>query len=354
MSAEANVSLLPQDTRAESVRQAAQAPQPAAGIVGVVVIGRNEGERLQRCLRSMADKLGRLVYVDSGSTDGSVARSRVLGVTAIELDMSIPFTAARARNEGFAALLQAQPQTDYVFFVDGDCEVADGWLQEAAEFLDTRPDVAVVWGCRREQFPEKSIYNLLCDIEWQDLPVGETSICGGDAVIRVKAFKGVAGYRPDLICGEEPELCVRLRHAGWRIWRLNLDMTRHDAALYHFRQWWKRMLRGGYAYAQGAYLHGAPPERHWVGESRRAWRWGLYVPLAALLLTAVLGWPGLLLLLVYPVQMVRLARAGRHSARENWLRAAALVISKFPEMLGQLKFLRDRLRRAQSRIIEYK
>jgi glycosyltransferase involved in cell wall biosynthesis len=349
-----HVSLLRQDTRPDSVRQVAAVAQQPGGIVGVVAIGRNEGERLQRCLSSMADNLGQVVYVDSGSSDGSVAMSRALGVTAIELDMSIPFTAARARNEGFEALMKAQPRIDYVFFVDGDCEVAGGWLQAAAEFLDTRRDVAVVWGCRRERFPEKSVYNLLCDIEWQDLPVGETGICGGDAVIRVEAFRGVAGYRPDLICGEEPELCVRLRQAGWRIWRLNRDMTRHDAALYRFGQWWKRSLRSGYGYAQGVALHGAPPERHWVAESRRAWLWGLYIPLCALLLSVSLGWPALLLLLIYPLQVVRLARAGRHSARENWLRAGALVISKFPEMLGQLKFLRDRLRRAQSRIIEYK
>jgi GT2 family glycosyltransferase len=352
MDLEVEVSLLPQDTRPDSVRQVAATH--AGGTVGVVVIGRNEGERLQRCLRSMANELGALVYVDSGSTDGSVTMSRALGVMAVELDMSIPFTAARARNAGFEALLKTQPRTDYVFFVDGDCEVAPDWLREAAAFLDARRDVGVVWGCRREQFPEKSVYNLLCDIEWQDLPVGETSICGGDAMIRVEAFRTVGGYRPDLICGEEPELCVRLRGAGWRIWRLNRDMTRHDAALYHFGQWWKRMLRGGYAYALGASLHGAPPERLWVAESRRAWIWGLYIPLSTLLLSAWLGWPGLLLLLIYPLQTIRLARNGRHTARENWLRAGALVLSKFPEMLGQLKFLRDRLRRAQSRIIEYK
>jgi glycosyltransferase involved in cell wall biosynthesis len=354
MDSEVEVSLLPPDTRPDSVRQMAAAGQQPGGTVGVVVIGRNEGERLQRCLHSMADELGALVYVDSGSSDDSVAMSRALGVTALELDMSIPFTAARARNAGFAALLQAHPRTDYVFFVDGDCEVAPGWVREAVEFLDKRRDVGVVWGCRRERFPEKSVYNLLCDIEWQDLPVGETSICGGDAVIRVEALKAVAGYRPDLICGEEPELCVRLRGAGWRIWRINRDMTFHDAALYRFGQWWKRMLRGGYAYALIASLHGAPPERLWVAECRRGWIWGLYIPLAALLLCAWLGWLGLLLLLIYPLQVARLARAGRHTARENWLRAGSLVLSKFPEMLGQLKFLRDRLRRAQSRIIEYK
>lgn len=354
MGAVEDVSLLMQDSHPDSARQVAAALRPSS-TVGVVVIGRNEGERLQRCLGSMADNLGQLVYVDSGSSDGSVAMSRALGVTAIELDMSTPFTAARARNEGFEALLKSRPETDYVFFVDGDCEVAEGWLREATEFLDARRDVGVVWGCRRERFPEKSIYNLLCDMEWQDLPVGETGICGGDAVMRVEAFREVSGYRSDLICGEEPELCIRLRRAGWRIWRLNRPMTRHDVALYRFGQWWKRMLRGGYAYAQGALIHGSSsPESLWVAESRRAWIWGLYIPLGALLLSVTLGWPGLLVLLIYPLQVVRLALTGRFTVRENWLRAGALVISKFPEMLGQLKFIRDRLRRAQSRIIEYK
>jgi cellulose synthase/poly-beta-1,6-N-acetylglucosamine synthase-like glycosyltransferase len=243
---------------------------------------------------------------------------------------------------------------EYIFFVDGDCEVATGWLDKARRFLDQHPDIGVVWGRRRERYPEQSIYNMLCDIEWQDLPIGETRICGGDAVIRVSALQAVTGYRADLICGEEPELCVRLRQAGWKIWRLPEEMTLHDAALTRFSQWWKRMLRSGYAYAQGVDLHGSPPERHWVTEWRRAWIWGLSIPLAALVLgIATGGWASLLLIL-YPLQIVRLALGGKHSARKNWWRAGALVLSKFPEMLGQARFILDRYRRVKSPIIEYK
>ena len=322
--------------------------------VGVVVIGRNEGDRLKRCLESVLGTAERIVYVDSGSSDESVGMSSALGIQVVELDLRIPFTAARVRNEGFWKLLEVQSELRYVFFVDGDCEVVHGWLDEACSFLDSHPEVAVVWGRRRERYPEKSIYNLLCDIEWDSWPVGETKACGGDAVMRVAAVRQVNGYRPELICGEEPELCVRLRRAGWRVWRIGVDMTLHDAALYHFGQWWKRVLRGGYGYALGAELHGNSPERHWVAESRSVWLWGLWIPGTTLVLAVALGWWACLLLALYPLQVIRLAQRGKRSTRENWLRAGGLIFGKFPEMIGQMKFLLDKARRVQSGLIEYK
>lgn len=321
--------------------------------MGVVVIGRNEGLRLQRCLASLVDAAQQVVYVDSGSTDGSVSMAQALGVEVVELDMSIPFTAARARNEGFARVQRVLPSLRHVQFVDGDCEVVGGWLSKAQAFLDAHPEVAVVCGRRRERFPQHSIYNLLCDLEW-DTPIGEAKACGGDALMRAEAFAEVSGFRPDLIAGEEPELCVRLRAKGWKVWRLPEEMTLHDATMTRFGQWWKRTLRGGYAFAEGAYLHGAAPEQHWLRESRRAWFWGLGIPLATVLASLVLGGAGLLLLLVYPLQVVRLARRGVGSARENWLQAFFLVLGKFPEMLGQLKFLLNRFGARKSALIEYK
>lgn len=241
----------------------------------------------------------------------------------------------------------------YVQFVDGDCEVVGTWLPQAQAFLDARPDVAVVCGRRRERFPQRSIYNFLCDREW-DTPVGEAKACGGDALMRADAFAAASGYRADLIAGEEPELCVRLRASGWKVWRLGEEMTLHDAAMTRFKQWWQRSMRGGYAFAEGAFLHGAAPEQHWLRESRRAWFWGLGIPLAAVVASLILGWFGLLLLLIYPVQVTRLARRGDGSPRENWLLAFFLVLGKFPEMVGQVKFLLSRIVGGKTALIEYK
>lgn len=321
--------------------------------IGVVVIGRNEGERLERCLASLVGSADKIVYVDSGSADGSVTMARRLGVEVVALDMTQPFTAARARNAGFHRLQQLQPNVRYVQFVDGDCEVVAGWLGSARAFLDEHTEFAVVSGRCRERFPERSVYNLLCDLEW-DTPIGEAKACGGNALMRAEIFAAMEGFRSNMIAGEEPELCVRLRTAGWRVWRLDSEMALHDAAMTHFRQWWQRSLRAGHAFAEGAFLHGASPQQHWLRESRRAWLWGLGIPVVIAVASLLLGWFGLLLLLVYPLQVVRLARKGARSARDNWLQAGFLVLGKFPEMLGQVKFLLGRFGAGKASLIEYK
>lgn len=323
-----------------------------ARAVGVVTIGRNEGGRLERCLASLRDYRGRLVYVDSGSTDGSVKLAQAMGFDAVALDMRRPFTAARARSEGYRRLRETVPGLAYVQFVDGDCEVAPDWMGRAADWLDRHPDAAVACGRRRERYPERSVYNRLCDLEW-NTPAGEAKACGGDALVRIAAFDAVGGFREDLIAGEEPEFCVRLRAAGWKIWRLDAEMTLHDAAITRFAQWWRRTTRSGYAFAQGAHLHGAFPERHCVREARSALLWGLGFPLGvAALALAWTPWAALLLA-AYPAQVARLA-AGRGTARGKWRYAAFLVLAKFPEALGELKFTHQRFTGRASRLIEYK
>lgn len=324
------------------------------GAVGVVVIGRNEGERLQRCLSSLSGSADYLAYVDSGSSDGSVALARSLGVEVIELDLREPFTAARARNAGIERLARLHPELKYVFFVDGDCEVVHGWIAEAVQYLESHADVAVVCGRRRERHPERSIYNLLCEIEWDSSPTGETGACGGDAVMRMAAFQEVAGFRPDLICGEEPELCARLRKAGWRIWRLAADMTVHDAAMYHLSQWWRRTVRVGYGYAMFMRLDSVRHDKVWIDRYRRAWLWSLGVPALTVISSVFVGWWALLLLAAYPLQVARLAIRGQRSSRENWSRAAALVLARFAETQGQLKYHLQRRRGTHSALIEYK
>ncbi len=320
---------------------------------GIVAIGRNEGERLRRCLES-ARAAAACVYVDSNSTDDSVAIARGLGADVLALDLSRGFTAARARNEGFRRLVALAPGLAFVVFVDGDCELVPGWIDASLAFLDAHPDVVAVCGRRRERHPQASVFNQLCDIEW-DTPVGEARAFGGDVMIRVEALRAVGGYRDDLIAGEEPELCVRLRAAGGRIWRLDRDMTLHDAAMTSWRQWWRRNVRSGHAFAEGASLHGAPPERHFLGESRRALLWGAVLPLAIVVLAAAVSPWLLLLFAVYPLQWLRVgSRFARAGGPVPWTHAAFLVLGRFPEAQGVLKFRSGQLFGRRSAIIEYK
>ena len=322
--------------------------------LGAVIIGRNEGERFVRCLDSLLGVVPHIVYVDSGSTDGSVEHATRKGTTVVKLDTSVPFTAARARNAGYARLREVAPEAQWVMFVDGDCEVVHSWLPAATSFLAAHEGYAVACGRRRERFPEATVYNYLCDVEW-NTQVGDAGACGGDAVMRVEAFDAVNGFDPTLIAGEDPELCVRLREAGWKIRRLDEEMTLHDANVTRFSQWWTRAVRSGPAYAEGAAIHGAPPERHWVRESRRAVGWGLVLPLVALVAAPVTGGGSLLLLLLYPLNVIRIAwRLRRDGKARPWTLATFMMLSKLPEAQGWLRYQRNRRRGKQSDLIEYK
>jgi len=321
--------------------------------LAVVIIGRNEGQRLIDCLNSLSQYQSNVFYVDSASTDDSISQAKKYGAQVVELDMSKPFTAARARNAGVISAANLFPNLQYVQFLDGDCVVNANWIETATVYLDSHLNVAVVCGRRRERYPCATIYNKFCDIEW-NTPIGQAKACGGDALMRFEVFNAVGGYKETLIAGEEPELCVRIRQAGHLIWRLDEEMTLHDAAITRFSQWWKRSMRAGYAFAEGTFLHGDPPEYHWVAESWRARLWAGILPLCILLCAFSQPVLSFMLLLLYPLQIIRLTLKSREYLKFAFAQAFFTVIGKFAELQGQLKFFYYRSKKQNSSIIEYK
>lgn len=328
--------------------------------LGVIAIGRNEGERLVRCLESILNQIPQnipVVYVDSGSTDDSVSMAQSIGIHVAELDQSVPFTMARGRNAGFNYLVDLVPDLEFVQFIDGDCELCPGWLERGIAALNQDSDLAIACGRRHERFPDASPYNRLADMEWNTL-IGETSACGGDFIARVQAIQSVNGFNSSLICGEEPEMCIRLRQQGWKILRVDADMTLHDAAMTHFGQWWKRSIRGGWYVAEGRAMYGYTSEAYQVREANSGWLWGLIVPsLMMSLVWPTHGW-SLLLVLSYIYLMIRVYRYRRqvYSDRPDHARIYAFfcVLSKLPQMLGQLKYKTVRWSKQSATLIEYK
>ena len=326
--------------------------------IGVVVIGRNEGERLKTCLRSVVG-IGPVVYVDSGSSDGSQAFARSLGVAVVELAVPPNFTAARARNAGAAAL----PATELLQFVDGDCEVQAGWTEAATAALDADTGLALVFGRRRERSPDASIYNALADDEW-NVPVGEVGACGGDVLLRRAAFEAAGRYPEEMIAGEDPDMSARMRGQGWRLARIDAEMTLHDAAMLRFGQWWQRQKRAGHAAAELAWRHPRLPAPDWSGAVRRMVLWGGVGPALAfigLVLAIVAGRLWLLLPLGYVMAMaLNIARIARRRRRQGLAPRLAqasalfLMIGKLSEFRGVARFHLDRVRGTRSRLIEYK
>jgi len=299
--------------------------------LGLVAIGRNEGERLKACLRSVPDSIP-VAYVDSGSTDDSVSFARSLGAAVVELDSLQPFTAARARTEGLRHLIMHEPTLEFVQFLDGDCELEYGWLVESGAYLSENEAYGAVCGRRRERFPEASFYNRMCDDEW-NTPIGDALACGGDALYRIAAIVDAGGFDPSVIAGEEPELCARLRGKGWKIRRLDVPMTIHDANMMHALQWWRRSVRCGYGYAQVWYKTRRTGGPSIYGrQTASALFWTLGISILALVLAIVFGpWALLVAPVAWILQLVRL------SFRFGWRKGGYLLLGKAAESFGAIQ-----------------
>lgn len=311
-----------------------------AGDIGFVVIGRNEGERLKRSLRSVAGRGAPVVYVDSASTDGSADFARSLGVFVAALEGG-PLTAARARNAGFARLAELAPEAAYVMFVDGDSEVDAGFPAKARAMLQSDPSIGIVAGRCRERDRETSIWKRMCDLEWAG-PIGEIKTTGGIFMTRRDLFKAAGGFDARVEAAEDDEFCIRLRGKGLKVHRLADEMCLHDANVTGFAQWWWRSVRAGRAYAQLGTLYPG----YFAAERRRAVAWGFLLPVAALGLASFTGGWSLLAFLLYPLSFVRtrmnIAKQGARSD-DATLYAAFLTLSKFPNFLGMIDFWRRRI-----------
>jgi len=326
--------------------------------IGVVVIGRNEGPRLGSAFRSI-DARSTVIYVDSGSTDASLGVALEHGVETLSLDPSRAFSAARARNEGYARLRQRLPTVQFVQFLDGDCTLAPGWLQAAAVALREQERCAIVMGKLFERNPQASVYNHLCALEL-DAPVGdlkEWGAIGGIMAVRATAFSALGGFREEIVAGEDSEFGVRVGLAGFKITRLADTMATHDADMHRFGQWWRRSVRAGHAIGQRAALNGHTAARDCVRERRSTLAWGVALPAICL----VLAWPtnGASLLLVAAANSILVWRIAAYRRRlgeslsDAWLYARYTVLAKLANAVGLLSFFLAQAR-GQIRIIEYK
>lgn len=312
--------------------------------LGVVVIGRNEGVRLVKCLAPLIARNYPLVYVDSGSIDGSVETATSMGVSTVQLDLSIPFTAARARNIGFSKLITDFPKINFVQFVDGDCTLSMNWINCAVAFLNRNVNVAAVRGKLEEMFPDHSIYNRLCQREWQTT-LGVTSSFGGVVMIRVDAFQNSGGFSDFLPAGEEPELASRILECGWLIWAIDCDMALHDANIKTFGQWWRRTARGGRAFIEVALLRLDSRTRVWLFESIRAIILGGLLPMGTLIAGQFSNF-ALLLFLYYPIQIFRVSIKNGAGSLFSWQYAFFMTLAKFAEFQGIVSYCSKRLLRA--------
>lgn len=325
---------------------------------GIVVIGRNEAERLGGCLASLPGDVP-VCYVDSGSVDDSVVIAERQGVTIHCLGDHLPFSAARARNEGFDRLLLDHPHLEAVFFIDGDCTLEPGFLETALPCLAMLTDRAIIVGTVKETNARANVYGLLAALEWGSSGPGEIldfGQLGGIMLVRASDFRAVGGFDPSFIAGEDSELGIRLYLAGRKTERIDAIMACHAMEMERFGQWWRRSVRAGHALAHRNHTHG----RSSLADSRSAVRstlaYGVVMPVVTIASVAAFGGWGAAFLAVYAFlgsrffAYYRRKRAGRRLAA---IGAAFGVIAKLANAQGLIRFHIQRLR-GSYRLIEYK
>lgn len=319
-------------------------PGASPALVGVVVIGRNEAERLPTGLAAVKSLGLPVVFVDSDSSDGSAEIAEKAGAFVVRLGPSDALTAARARNEGFDRLRREVPSVRFVQFVDGDCVLCREWISGALRTMHEMPTLGAVCGRLAELGRERSIYRRVLDMEW-DRPLGDIATCGGVFMVRVEVFEGVNGFDPTSPFGEEAEFFARVRSNGWRIARLSAPMALHDSGIDSFGPWIRRAARGGAAALRAARptLGGRQP-----GAMRRIVGilvWGALPFLAlaggaafALSGSTVVGWVSVAAggALVAQLSRILLRAPDRWRRGDRLLYAASCVAAKPAELLGVL------------------
>lgn len=323
-----------------------------AETVAIVVIGRNEGARLIACLDSLEGSFEHIVYVDSGSTDGSAEAAIKRGANVVDLDMSIPFSAARARNAGIERLAEAG-LPEFVQFIDGDCVLDQDWIPKALSALTEMPRVGILTGWRTEVEPDASIYTRMAEHEWHR-PAGDAEACGGDMIVRRRVLEATGGFTEMVVAAEDDEFCIRARAAGWRVYRLPIVMTYHNLGMTTFTQWWKRAERTGHGYAQVGHLH----RGYFQAPRRRVMLYGLALPvLIVIAMSAHLPVLAAFASLTYVVSWVRtswiLQRDGA-SVIMAVQHALFLSLSRLPEMIGFARYYWRRITGKRMQLIEYK
>jgi glycosyltransferase involved in cell wall biosynthesis len=328
--------------------------------LSVVIIGRNEGERLVRCIASARAIRGvggeiDLIYVDSGSTDGSCERAAELGVRVVRLESARP-SAAQGRNAGWKIA-----RSELVLFLDGDTILNPDFPKLALDAAAQDPKIAAVWGHRREIHPEQSIYNRVLDLDWI-FAIGFTDYCGGDVLMRRSVLEEAGGYDPDLIAGEEPELCRRIRAKGYRILHIDAAMTGHDLAMRRFSQYWRRAVRTGHAYAEVSQRYRSTADPLWTRESRHNLvRGGFWILTAAAAVAAGALGRSLLPVLLWLAMLAALAARSAWKARWKSRDRVALALygvhshlQQAPVLLGQVGYFLSARRGERKGLIEYK
>jgi exopolysaccharide production protein ExoZ len=187
--------------------------------VSVVIKALNEEKRIEAtvesALRAVAGVGGEVILADSYSSDRTVELAGAYPIRIVQLANPEERCCGAGPQLGYQ-----HSRGDFVYILDGDMQMREGFLEQALAFLDTHADVAGVGGRVVEQNTESLEYMARGERASAHLQPGNVDRLDGGGLYRRSAIEA-AGYFSDrnLHSYEEFDLAIRLRALGWRLWR---------------------------------------------------------------------------------------------------------------------------------------
>lgn len=217
--------------------------------VSVVIKAFNEEKKIsatiESALRAVRCVGGEVILADSCSTDKTVELAMPYPIRIVQL------VHASERCCGVGPQLGYQhSRGEFIYLLDGDMEMLEGFLEVALDFMHRHPDIAGVGGQLLELNTESLEYIARSAQPRAHMKTGFVDRLDGGGLYRRSAIEA-AGYFSDrnLHSYEEFELAVRLRSLDWKLWRLPIEVVHHrghDAPPYDLlvRRWRTRYLWG--------------------------------------------------------------------------------------------------------------
>jgi len=237
--------------------------------VSVVLIAKNQDWNSRRLIESILQGNGSyelldVILVDSASSDSTIEFAQEYPIDVLRLRPDQILTPAAGRYVGYK-----RARGEFILFVDGDMELCHGWLGDALSMMQTDCTVGVATGQIVDVSPGETKPRVE-NVERSGCK--NVSYCGGAALYRRSVLESVGVFNPYLYSEEEPELCLRIRHAGYRIVELQRTVVFHystpTSAFGTLVARWRRNLYLG-AGQNIRYLLGTP--LLWLYLKERGW-----------------------------------------------------------------------------------
>ena len=198
-------------------------------LLSVIIPCKNEEKHIEKCLNSVLVQTKyitntEVMIVDSGSNDKSIEIAKKFPVNIIQLRKDWFLSPASARYLGCL-----KTTGKYIFVIDADMELLQGFLEKALDFLQKNSKVAGAAGMGAEYYDDGSV---LEDLYERGNRLAQVELLGGAAIFRRDALLKSGGYfNPFLRAEEEHEMCGRLLKAGFKLFSLPYPMIKHYTSL---------------------------------------------------------------------------------------------------------------------------